>query len=1386
MSLAPETAHAERDLQHKHAEPASSSGPAISDALASPLGGVLSAVAGNGSGNRGRVLTSPIMRQRTSTEARVLVMRRLQQGMGNYKAQHLIAQLSRRAVVQRECACGGTCSSCQQKAAEEPSDSELVQRQASGESGQPPATGIVPTDSPGHPLDRSTRAFMESRFGEDFSDVRVHADAQAGQSADAMAANAYTTGRDIYFAAGKYAPNTREGQHLIAHELTHTVQQENAGLQAGSTTQARSAVVGDADSPMEREAEQVADSVMTQPSGQTVAISRDAKAPVRRGLAGDIWDATGGRVVHYIGDKVEGAVDAVEDWIVSKIEKYAPGLLKLLRMGIVDFLKEKITEGFDSIFGRVVSKVKKEGFLGAAADIIGEHTASVSKAASGLLAGACDAFAHAAGAVTSLVKGIVGPVFDGVKKVASAVGDFFGWIWEHIGAPVWEAIKSVAGTVWNWIEEKAKWIWDKTAPIRELVGRAWNWIKKQFGVAWDSGAGVLDWLKEKAKAAWDKVYEFTKPIHGALKVIGGALLLISPIGPIIAIWKGAPLLWDALTWLYAQWKKTDFIVLARQALTEHILPAIASGAQKAAELIESAATWIAEKVDSIDAALGGLLKALGVSSLLKLALATVQFVADSFRKFANWVRTGFLKTLHKLKEVLLKVWAFVKPVLAFLVKLAIVVTNPILLPIVITGYMWQLLPNCFKPPIIDFILDLLIAVVRALPTFKVLGEAWPATKTKILATLTELRQSSVEKKIEASNRAARIMSGDDLDWVGNLLSAMIKVPDYIEGQFEEELIGMDLTEPLPFERATAPKPADLAVQGAVAGSMPVSDAAVLGNPSLAEGQIGVDHIADFMPEPELVADLQAQGGEKEFRGPDDPARTIKGIQTELSGGGAQGDMTAPAGDLSGAVPQKPMSEMSTDEQLEQFMNQPAPNTCTQEKSAKSEGGGSIPEELKIGPLTRAQRARYLLHQIGQGIKTWFNCNSYWLIPAIIGVIAVLVALEILTGGAVTAALPEILDIMAAIMIGVAAVRAAAYVAEYVGKAIAGEIVGAAKSLARGLAIVAIELIFALLFNLDKVIKTLKQGLKATAEAAAKAAKAAVKGTVESVEELGRIGVKGVKTAGKNIAGFGRAIVKNGKLLLEGIGEGFAKGIRKVEELFERLWNKLRFKAFRIRLSGGWFTLEGEINPWILLAKGKIKWIEDASILEGKGGKLGEKVLAKSGKEVLEGLLVGFSKAKPDYRKIIDLFLEEAVSKLNVIHHAIEQQVLKRFPRLFTLEEIHEAANLRTILKGAFNSEVHLSKIRMLWNDFYEVLKDAKLPKENARQAFANFREFVDEYIEGMKQFMATNKDALKAEAAGDKEALRALLAAESQRLLKGTQKAAEGAVDSARVVAASQ
>lgn len=127
-------------------------------------------------------------------------------------------------MLQRKCACGGNagseseCEECRNK---------RLQRLAG--SGVEPATAppIVHEvlRSPGQPLDTQTRAFFEPRFGHDFSSVRVHADSKAAKSARDVNAYAYTVGQDIVFGAGQYVPETARCRKVLAHELTHVVQQ---------------------------------------------------------------------------------------------------------------------------------------------------------------------------------------------------------------------------------------------------------------------------------------------------------------------------------------------------------------------------------------------------------------------------------------------------------------------------------------------------------------------------------------------------------------------------------------------------------------------------------------------------------------------------------------------------------------------------------------------------------------------------------------------------------------------------------------------------------------------------------------------------------------------------------------------------------------------------------------------------------------------------------------------------------------------------------------------------------------------------------------------------------------------------------------------------------
>jgi len=97
---------------------------------------------------------------------------------------------------------------------------------AQGEAGKeaPPVVHEALTET-GRPLDAGTRAFMEPRFGHDFSGVRVHTGPLAADSARAVGARAYTVGRDIVFAGGEHAPESPMGRRLLAHELSHVVQQ---------------------------------------------------------------------------------------------------------------------------------------------------------------------------------------------------------------------------------------------------------------------------------------------------------------------------------------------------------------------------------------------------------------------------------------------------------------------------------------------------------------------------------------------------------------------------------------------------------------------------------------------------------------------------------------------------------------------------------------------------------------------------------------------------------------------------------------------------------------------------------------------------------------------------------------------------------------------------------------------------------------------------------------------------------------------------------------------------------------------------------------------------------------------------------------------------------
>ncbi len=214
------------------------------------------------------------------------------------------------AVLQRKCACGGApgidgeCAECR---------ANRLQRRPASQVERPGVPAIVHDvlRSSGQPLDPATRALMEPRFGHDFSRVRVHAGGQAAESARAVNALAYTVGNDVVFETGRYAPQTAQGQRLLAHELAHVVQQ------GGRTSGVQPFGVAPDDHPAEREAEAAADAVahnrqahVGQAAGHSAGTMllhrhKDDLVAYTGGQSAAVYVIKAGRVI-YLGNAVSG------------------------------------------------------------------------------------------------------------------------------------------------------------------------------------------------------------------------------------------------------------------------------------------------------------------------------------------------------------------------------------------------------------------------------------------------------------------------------------------------------------------------------------------------------------------------------------------------------------------------------------------------------------------------------------------------------------------------------------------------------------------------------------------------------------------------------------------------------------------------------------------------------------------------------------------------------------------------------------------------------------------------------------------------------------------------------------------------------------------------
>jgi hypothetical protein len=599
------------------------------------------------------------------------------------------------------------------------------------------------------------RERFEPLLGYDFRHVRIYDGPAAEASAAERHAHAFTYGSHVVLGrAVQRAPDNLR-LAVLAHELVHVGQQSvppaandngfdhqaRAPLEAWTVPALSPAPLGfmclpeDDDSIIPRWASDAASAVVGAGEG-----AFDAAAAA----AGDVAD---------FAAETAGAV----------VDRLAPGLLEFLRGGAFGQLTNLFCRGIDVLLGALFSSLGEIDFMAAIESTFSGLAEGVREVQTKIGEAASATLGTLLGPLVEALQVWGGPLVEAIQSAATTVNELFSSVWDGLAVPALDILARIGGAVWQGFNDLVSWVWDLIAPIRTGAEFAWNWLLETFDLAWNSTSGVRDWLTETASAAWTGFLETIEPIRGPLEVVGGIALLLSPVGPIIILTQVVPPLWERITWLWNNWNTEDILVRAREVLQNDILPAIIGTLTGVASAIGDAASWLAELVGEFGGAMGGVLGAFGANRCLTAVTAYLNGVAGQFDRLAAWAESGFAGLSDALAAVFDALVAIFQPILDFLVRLALVVANPPLLPVAIAGAIWLLCPAELKPPVIDFVLDLLIAFIGGSAVFLIgLGPLAPVLQAGALGFLRELRGGENiddQRRIDASNKIANLAAG---------------------------------------------------------------------------------------------------------------------------------------------------------------------------------------------------------------------------------------------------------------------------------------------------------------------------------------------------------------------------------------------------------------------------------------------------------------------------------------------------------------------------------------------------------------------------------------------------------------------------------------------------
>ncbi len=547
---------------------------------------------------------------------------------------------------------------------------------------------LVANPGQGRALPSSVRAFMEPRFGTDFSDVRIHDGAVDRRAARRIGARGFTHGRHIWLGDGESVEN----RCLIAHELTHVVQQQGPA--------------------------------------STELPSNDATPAVHRDFSIDIDIGIG---------------DAIADVVRGLLRRYAPRIEPVITQGPVGWLRDKLGGVFDGIIGGI-SRLDPGKFVQQLVDTFSGMVEKAGEIVNALISGDCDPLFSALARMKGFVLEVAGTAWDKLSAFFAPVGDFFSDLRGSIssaGSAAIDWIKKFAGDIWETIEDIGQYIWDKTAVIRDYGSMAWNWLKEQlFGPSeptgqGDSRSGIIGWFTQKATDAWDWVKEQTRPVWEPVSHAIETVKELIPPAFVAELGEKMTTFSEDLNDTVDDMEGGPGVAENREALAS-ILPSVQDIIGIIRDKLVSAGLWIISMIGAISTRVTTFMAMLRANSIVSSLARLLTWLENAVTKLTSWASEKAVGLFNLLVRGFDFLSPWIQKIIDVVGKVISVAVDLIRLPQLIITAAWELIPECIREPIKDFIIVEILGRIPVFNQFTKIGHLWNKLQDTAMQILRSL------------------------------------------------------------------------------------------------------------------------------------------------------------------------------------------------------------------------------------------------------------------------------------------------------------------------------------------------------------------------------------------------------------------------------------------------------------------------------------------------------------------------------------------------------------------------------------------------------------------------------------------------------------------------